>query len=105
MSLLPASELPDSLIEVSDVILHIGVYTIWMILALFGQAGSIRFPTNKQAGISLTIALLFSFGVELLQGFATDYRSFDWYDLVSNTIGCLLGVLIYKLIIRFLSKN
>lgn len=46
------------------------------------------------AGMLLTLT------VELIQPFLSTYRIFDVTDLITNTLGALVGILLFKLIMR-----
>jgi len=79
-------------IKSSDKILHILAYftlsTVWL-LAL----------QKKMSNLYSKFALIFSliiYGIilEVLQGGITNYRTGDFYDVIANTIGVLLAVLL-----------
>ena len=81
-------------IKSGDKFLHVLAYftlsTVWL-LAL----------RNKLNNISSRLLLIFSlvfYGIvlELLQGGITNYRTRDFFDVVANTIGILLAVLLIK---------
>jgi VanZ family protein len=81
-------------IKSGDKFLHVLAYftlsTVWL-LAL----------RNKLSNLSSRLLLIFSlvfYGIvlELLQGGITNYRTGDFFDVVANTIGILLSVLLIK---------
>ena len=81
-------------IKSGDKFLHVLAYftlsTVWL-LAL----------RNKLNNLSSRLLLIFSlvfYGIvlELLQGGITNYRTRDFFDVVANTIGILLAVLLIK---------
>jgi len=40
---------------------------------------------------------LFGIIIEVLQLTLTDYRAFDWFDVLANTAGVILGLLVFSL--------
>ncbi len=81
-------------IKSGDKFLHVLAYftlsTFWL-LAL----------RNKLSNLSSRLLLIFSlvfYGIvlEVLQGGITNYRTGDFFDVVANTIGILLSVLLIK---------
>lgn len=84
-SLVPIEDVPMST-AVSDKVQHVAAY------ALLGVAAALAQRTPR---VMLTIALLVGFGflIETLQGM-TDYRSFDLVDLLADTLGAAVGVLV-----------
>ena len=81
-------------IKSGDKFLHVLAYftlsTVWL-LAL----------RNKLGDLSSRLLLIFSlvfYGIvlEVLQGGITNYRTGDFFDVIANTIGILLAVLLIK---------
>jgi VanZ family protein len=48
--------------------------------------------------ILLLSVIGFGIIIEYLQLFLTDYRSFDWWDALANSVGAIIGLLIFSLI-------
>ncbi|NVJ66998.1 MAG: VanZ family protein [Gammaproteobacteria bacterium] len=95
VSLLPGKVLPSSLIW--DKAGHF--------IAYCGLAGICRFASNKRADWQLIMAVIvFSFAIELLQQLIPN-RSFEWYDLLANSLGALSGTIIAKFIKPILIKE
>lgn len=81
VSLLPGNNLPSNLIW--DKAGHF--------IAYCGLAGICRFASNKRATWQLVIGvIIFSFIIELLQQLIPN-RSFEWYDLLANSLGAISG--------------
>jgi glycopeptide antibiotics resistance protein len=82
------------------------------ILLLFmplGFALPILFPVIKKGKVILT-GFLVSLTIELVQAIAGavmgyNYRSFDVDDLIMNTLGTLIGLLIFNLLANFLQRS
>jgi glycopeptide antibiotics resistance protein len=53
---------------------------------------------QKTRKLAIVIAALILFGIiiEVLQANLTDYRTFDWWDVVSNTIGICLAFILFR---------
>lgn len=60
----------------------------------------ILYPIYQNVGFKKTVstALLLSLGIECLQPLLNSYRAADITDVITNTIGALLGFLIYRMI-------
>lgn len=54
----------------------------------------------KLITISFTLSVLFGIGIEMLQEFFTTTRHADIYDVLANTTGAILAVLIIVFIDR-----
>ena len=90
LSLVPSRSLPS--LNVSDKLVHFLIYltiTLWFV-GIFKQ---------KYFAALGILFLLFSLGIEILQGMTT-YRSFEWLDLAANGLGIfcavILGILMFK---------
>ena len=91
-SLLPTENLPKG----NDKLHHLVSYAVlawWCVLA---------FQISQQKKVLLLVFKLIVFGgvIELLQGLS-GYRFAEWYDLLANTLGVFLGVVVA----RYVTKN
>jgi VanZ family protein len=86
-------EVPLFNIPYLDKIVHIGMYFGLMMVIIFEHRKSLE--NNKQ--LFITALIPFSYGIlmELLQGSVTSTRSADFYDVISNTSGILISVLLW----------
>ena len=73
---------------------HIGMFFIMAFL------WSRALMKNKKTGnnkitliIILIVALLYGFGIELLQKYFIENRSFAWGDIAADAVGCVTGLL------------
>ncbi|TYS89988.1 VanZ family protein [Rossellomorea aquimaris] len=74
-----------------------------------GLALPILFPTIKKGKV-IVIGFLISLSIELIQYMAGfflgfNYRSFDVDDLMTNTLGTVIGLFVYTLLSNFLGKS
>ena len=95
--LMKLNKMPDVGVSYGDKIFHLLAYALFSFLWIntFLQA----FKTKKEIVIPYVAMFCIVFGIiiEVLQGTITDYRSSDVFDVVANTAGVLLTVLILSL--------
>lgn len=86
-----------------DKFLHALLYFALLILWLFYFYISKTLNQNKY---KLVFILCFVYGViiEFLQHILTDDRTADIFDVLANTVGLILGMLTFKLAIKFTLK-
>lgn len=94
-SLQPSVELPGIFRIVRDVVLHFGAYA--------GIAFPLMLYSRSQMGPLKVFALSFVYGlvIEFLQPIVAEGRVFSWSDVVANTVGIAVGMLLA----RFLRKR
>ena len=95
---MPSAELPEVAFRVSDKLMHVVIFFILAVLFLLAAKRE-KFLAMKAFGlykviisVLLTVALL----TEGLQNFIPG-RNGDFYDLLANASGILIGVLVTKL--------
>lgn len=101
LMLLPASSLSESRLLSYDKLAHLGVFTLFGILVMFGAMTTSILGKSKisQVTYSLTIGIVYGGLLELLQQFASD-RSADLYDFFANVVGTILGVVVFYIFIK-----
>jgi len=102
LSLLPPNDLPEiPLFPGADKIIHTSMYLGLAWLACWSMHAEI-----KRIWYFLIILFAISYGVimEIFQFLMHMGRSFDFYDMIGNSIGTLIGVLIYIIMSR-MNKN
>ena len=80
-------------ISVSDKIYHLIAYFLLMLSWLYVFCKKETFQKNVKYVILGCI--IFGIIIEILQGVITSYRTASYLDIVANTIGVLLAVLIF----------
>lgn len=100
MSLLPSSELPNALIEMSDMIIHSCIYVVWTSLASWGVYKSVGQLSTKSSLYVWICAITFGLVVEFAQHFLTTYRHFEFSDILANTTGAVIGVLLSRFVLK-----
>ncbi|MBR2200596.1 MAG: VanZ family protein [Bacteroidales bacterium] len=88
----PGDEMPKIEIPYMDKIVHFGI---------FGVLGFLITYEKRRADL-LTLALCAAFGaaIEVIQSFLP-WRSFEWADMLADTLGALAGLLVGKWLISF----
>ncbi|WP_025761732.1 VanZ family protein [Dyadobacter tibetensis] len=84
----PAQNIPQSSFPGTDKIIHIGFFLIWTILWLIARG----IPAKH----IIWIGTLFGLAIEITQWILPFNRSFDWLDLLADSTGIILGILIYR---------
>lgn len=84
-------------LESSDKFYHAACYTLLSFLWVYFV--KLKFEALKIRIIFATILLISIFGIiiEYLQLVLTDYRTFDWWDVLANFTGVIFGILTFKL--------
>lgn len=90
----------------TDKLLHLvayfGLLVLWKVYFILKNKPKNTYKSNlfKIAGL----AVLFGMLIELLQGVLTSYRQPDWFDILANTTGVLLAVIIFLFFERSLKR-
>ena len=77
---------------ISDKFIHFLMYFLFVLF----WSNSLKNRFKKSILIVFFFALLFGLILEFVQIYLS-YRSFEFYDLISNFTGCLIGYLIVKI--------
>lgn len=90
----------------TDKIMHVSAYFglafIWFFYLFFKKPEDYRF---KKAFITISlIIVLFGIFIEVLQGALTSYREPDWADILANTIGVVIALVVFVFIKKFLLR-
>ncbi len=99
LSLLPPQDLPKvQLFRGADKAIHLTMYLIFSILSCW----ALKAEENRYA-IWLIIPVTIGWGIlmEFIQFEMRSGRSFSWYDVIANTTGVAVGIVIYV----FASRN
>lgn len=100
--LIPGRDVPDVHLPMIDKWVHFVMFAGFSFLWLC----KIKKPTLKKGIIVLFLSILLGYLVELLQGSGITYgRSFDYYDVIADGIGGLIGVLLFFILNRIYGDN
>ncbi|KYG85702.1 hypothetical protein AWW67_00200 [Roseivirga seohaensis] len=102
LMLLPQDSFPESKLLSYDKLAHLGVFGILSFLVLLGKRNKedkVRLE-NKSLIRALTICIVYGLVLESLQSVVPG-RMTDIYDLLSNTIGAIAGVVVFSTFIKY----
>ena len=104
-TLLPSSSMPSlSIWELFsfDSFAHAFLFAVLTYLMIVGLKKQYTFPRLKHYAIrtSFFVSSLFGISIELMQHFYIPGRQGDIIDVLSNTIGCLIGIVLFKWIYK-----
>lgn len=104
VSLIPSSNFDARQFDIEgiDKVIHFSMYAL---MTLFWSTGFKRqYKSKKIRKYAFHIAViggfLLSLILEVFQEIFIFSRSFDWLDLIANGIGCIFGVVVFKLIYK-----
>ena len=106
LSLVDLSDVKTESIAIphKDKIVHFVFYSV--LTFLWSMAFK---PSNKrkfsQQLLVVVVCILLGMIIEVLQGYAGFNRSFEWLDIITNTIGAIFGYLICMKIRNFKPRN
>ena len=83
-----------------DSFAHATMYMVLTFLMIVGLLKQFTYPRIKHYAIRTAFLTSSVFGIciELIQHFFVAGRHGDAIDVLSNTIGCLIGIVLFKLI-------
>ncbi len=83
-----------------DKVVHLVLFFVLMILTTCGFARQYRFHQLRLHSIVTAFCLCITYGLllEIIQGTILTDRHFDLFDAMANSIGCVLGIIIFKFV-------
>lgn len=91
-------------INASDKTLHFISYgLLFLIWSFYFYTNQKKFDLKWSILLAGALTIL-GIIIELLQEIFTSYRTFDWWDAVANTIGIMIGLLIFTALKKHLIK-
>lgn len=100
----PGNKIPKSPFLNFDKLVHVGIYFVLSATLCYWQNKS-NANECKSFKISLLVVLfgIFYGGLmEILQEYIFINRSSNWYDFFSNTVGTILGVVLFPFVLKLL---
>ena len=100
LSLIPAGPLnPLSWIKVLhiDKVAHILAYFIWSFALIFSFSKQYKLSVLRYTKTfsAFTIALFYGMLMEVLQATLSSNRVGEWPDVIANSVGCCLGLVVF----------
>jgi len=104
--LLPANDILRVKIPFLDKFIHILIHTMLCCIWLWYFQVSENYRSFKK-NVIIVLAVCFSYGIliEGLQHWFTKSRQFDFFDVIANGIGCIIGLLSFLLILKIYSQK
>lgn len=98
---IPGKDIPHiSFLELLsfDKFVHAGVFFVLVLLTLRGFLVQTRFVKLQQSAKPIALIMCITYGalMELMQGTLFEGRSASVFDIVANSFGCVVGLLLYK---------
>lgn len=97
LSLVQLGKISVGTFSPTDKMMHAGAYLVlvgvWQVFFILKLPGKHQYKSNlyKISGGSILFGML----IEVLQGTLTSHREPDWYDILANSTGVLLAVVIF----------
>ncbi len=89
----------------SDKIAHFIAYAGFSLVWSFYFFKAKEYSFLKSVQVSLLWSIFFGVLMEFCQWFFTNYRQFDYYDMLANSFGTLIGLLIFKVFFVLMQKR
>jgi VanZ family protein len=95
------SSLPKISIKNIDKIIHFVFYFVFVFLWIKGMKST----SIYYFFIVVVLAIFLGIGIEFLQKYCTPKRTFDWYDIVANSLGAISSFFLVKNYFEIQNKN
>lgn len=106
LSAWPGSGFPKSPFDGFDKLIHLTIYLIFSFLlcrSLYHHFHKIK--SLKIYWLGFLLPVFYGMLMEILQEYIFIRRSGDWYDVLANASGALVGLLIFKLWLPKMKKS
>lgn len=96
ISIIPGRHFPKAQLAELDKFAHIFLYLVLLYLMLLAHIGEYnpKFPKLKII-LLIMIGSVYGVMIEIMQGMIFATRTFEITDMIANSIGCLLGLLLF----------
>ena len=101
ISLVQISDIPDYIPSFSDKVFHFSAYGLLALLCVYTFLYKYKLKTNHALFFGALLAISFGIIIEVLQGQITNTRVTDQNDILANTFGVLLTIIILGIKNRF----
>ncbi|MBU2940069.1 VanZ family protein [Lacinutrix sp. C3R15] len=105
VSLISVTGLPDLNYSNSDKILHFIAYSGLTLFWFLTFSNNFKWAFNKALLLSAIVSVVFGIIIEILQGVLTETRVADNNDILANTLGVSLTIIILLLFKKALVKK
>jgi VanZ family protein len=104
LSIGPSPSLPETNFFEPDKLAHLFVYGVLVYLALRANK-NVKELTLRIIIVTVTLSVLYGLLMEILQKTFFPSRFFEWGDVLANTIGSILGWIIFSYFNKEFSKE
>lgn len=106
LSFLPGSKLPKTEITNIDLAVHFFFYCVFTFLLIVGNIRQSQFQLLKNKPVLMALCVSIPYGgmVEIIQGTEFISRSTELSDFIANSIGSVIGVILFFMIYSSPSK-
>ncbi|WP_452601068.1 VanZ family protein [Pontimicrobium sp. MEBiC06410] len=104
LSLIKVNKVTSELPTNSDKIFHALAYAIFTALWFLSFYYKIKLKKIKALVFSFLFSSVFGIIIELLQGSLTKNREADLFDVIANTTGTLIAMIIITIVLRGVKK-
>ncbi|MGB0389934.1 MAG: VanZ family protein [Salibacteraceae bacterium] len=100
LSFLPGSKFPKTELTNIDLAVHFFFYCVFTFLLIVGNLRQSQFSFLKKNPIFMALVIAIPYGgmVEIIQGTKFVSRSAEFADFIANSIGSLIGVILFFII-------
>lgn len=95
LSIGPSPNLPETNFFEPDKLAHLFVYGVLVYLALRALKG-VKKVTVQTIILTVILSALYGLFLEIIQKLFFPYRFFEWGDVLANSIGSVLGWIIFS---------
>jgi len=83
-----------------DKFMHISCYMLLLFLMINGAMKQYRFSAVRFRIGSIVFMICFTYSIllEALQPIVMSDRIFDYFDIIANLIGCIIGIFLYNFV-------
>jgi VanZ family protein len=85
-----------------DKFVHAGIF--FALVSLLGLAVKVHSQTRALFYSYFVLCIMYGGALEIMQAKVFSERSADWYDVIANSFGCVLGLLIANKLSAILFK-
>lgn len=104
LSLINMSDIPKLEIQSADKIYHLLAYASLSFTITLHLNNIIKTNISaKHFFLILILTIFFGIIIEVLQEVITTYRTFDYYDIIANSFGSVIGLIIFRTLMQFLN--
>jgi len=83
-----------------DKLFHFGAYFVASFLMMYAWSGSVKKTFRDGVMYTIMVSVIWGGVIEYLQKAISTGRHFEFFDIIANIIGALVGVAMFKLFFK-----